>query len=273
MKINEIEFKTEKEDILSEILKKKFSKRFYRFLKYSQADITVDGIFLEWYKRVPVGSRILVCFKTLPKEISWPKSNQLPKIVLETEHYLIVDKEPNQLTIPTRGNPESLYQDLLNYLGEQEIHILNRLDKETSGLVVVAKNRYAASLLEPTHEHMERKYLCLVEGDVSLPGTITTYIDKEENSNKRYVSSTGKLAISHYNVICHNEKESLLEFVLETGRTHQIRVHTSHMGHPIIGDQLYGGKAYEQLCLTSYSISFTDPFTQEEIRCTIDKRW
>ncbi|MDE7105976.1 MAG: RluA family pseudouridine synthase [Anaeroplasmataceae bacterium] len=273
MKQNELIISVEKEDILSEILKKNVSKRFYRFLKYSKAEVLVDGEPMEWYKRVSKNAEIRIHYSTLEKEIDWPKTDKLPRIVLETEHYLIVDKEPNLLTIPTRGNPVSLYQQLVAYLGNQEIHILNRLDKETSGLVVVAKDRYAASLLEPTHEHMIRKYLCLVEGKVAESGTISNYIAKEETSNKRYVSDNGKLAISHYRVLEASDEKSVLEFVLETGRTHQIRVHTSHMGHPIIGDRLYGGKENSVLCLTSYNVQFKDPFTNEIIACTIDKEW
>ncbi|MDE7095032.1 MAG: RluA family pseudouridine synthase, partial [Anaeroplasmataceae bacterium] len=261
------------EDVLSEILKKEVSKRFYRFLKYSQAKVLVDGEPLEWFKRVSKGAVIQIFYKTLDKEISWPKVDKLPRIVFENEHYLIVNKEHNLLTIPTRGNPNSLYQQLIAYLGEQEIHILNRLDKETGGLVVVAKDRYAASLLEPTHEHIVRKYLCQVEGRVTSSGTIQNYIAKEEDSHKRFVSKEGKLAISHYQVFETNENSSLLEFVLETGRTHQIRVHTSHMGHPIIGDSLYGGKENPVLCLTSYYVQFKDPFTDEEIHYTIEKEW
>lgn len=273
MKQNELIISVEKEDILSEVLKKSVSKRFYRFLKYSKAEVLVNGEPLEWYKKVSKAAVIRVIYSTPDKEIAWPKVEKLPKIVLETEHYLIVDKEPNLLTIPTRGNPNSLYQQLVAYLGEQEIHILNRLDKETSGLVVVAKDRYAASLLEPTHKHMIRKYLCLVEGKVSGSGTIQNYIAKEETSNKRYISESGKLAISHYRVIEANEDWSLLEFVLETGRTHQIRLHSSYMGHPIIGDKLYGGKDHPVLCLTSFNVQFKDPFTNEEINYSIGKEW
>lgn len=274
MKQNELIINVEKEDILSEIIKSHVSKRFYRFLKSSNAKVLVDGEEMEWYKRIEVGRKITILFETKEKEIDWPKALSLPKIVFENEHYLVVNKEPNLLTIPTRGNPNSLYQQLVAYLGPQDIHILNRLDKETSGLVLVAKDRYAASLLEPTHKHIIRKYLCLVEGCVSSDGTIENYIAKEENSNRRYVSkNTGKLAISHYKVLESNTKESLLEFILDTGRTHQIRLHTSSMGHSIIGDSIYGGKEYHQLCLTSYSIEFKDPFTKESIHCLIDKEW
>ena len=243
----------------------------YRFLKSSQAKVQVNGVSLEWYKMIPKDSEIHVMYETKSKEIDWPASKELPRIVYESEHYLIVDKEANLLTIPTKANPNSLYQQLVAYLGNQNIHILNRLDKETSGLVLVAKDRYAASLLEPTHQHITRKYLCLVEGKVEQSGTLDTYIAKEENSNKRYVAEEGKRAISHYQVLSSNDEESVLEFVLETGRTHQIRVHTSAMGHPIIGDTIYGGKSNPNLCLTSYFIQFLDPFTKKTVEYKIEK--
>jgi 23S rRNA pseudouridine1911/1915/1917 synthase len=159
------------------------------------------------------------------------------------------------------------------YLGINDIHILNRLDKETSGLVVVAKDRYARSLLEPCHEHIVRKYLCLVEGQIKESGRIENYIQKSEDSNKRIVSNEGQIAISNYNVIKVYDDKTLLEFILETGRTHQIRVHTSNMGHPIIGDRMYGNGSGEQLCLTSYYVEFKDPFTNEIVNIEIGKRW
>ncbi|MDE7161620.1 MAG: RNA pseudouridine synthase, partial [Anaeroplasmataceae bacterium] len=79
--------------------------------------------------------------------------------------------------------------------------------------------------------------------------------------------------ISHYQVLSSNDEESVLEFVLETGRTHQIRVHTSAMGHPIIGDTIYGGKSNPNLCLTSYFIQFLDPFTKKTVEYKIEKEW
>lgn len=273
MKENEVKFSVEKEDILSEILKRKFSKRMYRYLKHSKARVLVDGNSIKWYQKVSRGAAIQIFYESKEKEVVWPVAVNLPRIMYESEHYLIVNKEADLLTIPTQANPNSLYQQLVAYLGNQSIHILNRLDKETSGLVVVAKDPYAASLLEPTHKFITRKYLCLVDGRVSADGSIQNYITKEENSNKRYVSNEGKLAISHYHVIDSNEEESLLEFVLDTGRTHQIRVHTSHMGHPIIGDRMYGGKEHNKLCLTSYYVGFIDPFTEEFVECSIDKEW
>ena len=273
MKEKVLVFKVEENNTLSEELKKNLTRKFYRHLKFINATIMVNGEPKRLYEKVFIGDEIKISYKEEEKEFNWPKANKLPKVVFENEHYLIVDKEPDLLTIPTRGNPNSLYQQLVLYLGINYIHILNRLDKETSGLVVVAKDRYARSLLEPTHEHMVRKYLCLVEGKVMKSGRIENFIKKSEDSNKRYIAEDGQLAISNYNVIEVFDDSTLLEFILETGRTHQIRLHSSNMGHPIIGDTIYGNGKGEQLCLTSYSVEFVDPFTKELVKCEIEKRW
>ena len=270
-----LEFEVLENNTLSEELKKNLTRRFYRHLKFINATILVNDNNKKTFEKVYKGDIIKIIYEEVEREFNWPNANKIPNVVFENEHYLIVDKEPNLLTIPTRGNPNSLFQQLVLYLGSNNVHILNRLDKETSGLVVVAKDRYAASLLEPTHEHIIRKYLCLVEGNVEQGGTISNYICKIGDSHKRIVSDKeeGQLAISNYNVLEKNENTTLLEFVLETGRTHQIRVHTSNMGHPIIGDNIYGNGKGEILCLTSYYVEFIDPFTKEKVKIQIEKRW
>ena len=273
MNEKELVFKVECDNTLSEELKKNLTRKFYRHLKHVNATILVNGSPKRLYEKVNEGEEIKIIYKEEAKVFNWPMADKLPNVVFENEHYLIVDKEPDLLTIPTKGNPNSLYQQLVLYLGINDIHILNRLDKETSGLVVVAKDRYARSLLEPTHKNMVRKYLCLVEGKVLESGRIENHIKKDEDSNKRYIAEDGQIAISNYNVLEVYDDKTLLEFVLETGRTHQIRVHTSSMGHPIIGDKMYGNGTGEQSCLTSYDVEFTDPFSNELIKVTIDKRW
>lgn len=275
MKKNILVFKAEENNTLAEVIKKKVSKRFYRHLKFIKAEFWIAGKQKKLFENVKTGEEIEVRYEKMLKEVSWPLSMKMPKIIFENEHYIIVHKEPNLLTIPIQANPNSLYQQLVAYLGSSDVHILNRLDRETSGLVVVAKDRYSASLLEPTHQHIQRKYLCLVEGIVLTDGKIENFIAKCSDSNKRYVSSCqeGKLAISYYSIVKHYEDKTLLEFTLETGRTHQIRVHTSFMGHPIVGDKLYGSKVDGQLCLTSYSVEFEEPYTKEKIFKQIKEAW
>ena len=134
--------------------------------------------------------------------------------------------------------------------------------------MVIAKNRVAANLMQPTHKKMERYYMCLTHGIWDKKeGTIDNYINKDELSNKRFVSNEGKRAISHYRVIEEYDNKTLVEFHLETGRTHQIRVHTSYMGHPICGDLMYGiNDSYNKMELVSYKIEFHHPILNKDIK-------
>lgn len=271
----EIKFIVENDNVLSEELKKNLTRRFYRHLKFINAKIFVNGMSKKNFEKIYKGDIISIKYNEATKDLKWPEAVELPQIVYENENYLIVNKKANLMTIPTKACPNSLYQQICTYLNSTNVHILNRLDFPTSGLVLVAKNRYAASLLSPTHEHIIRKYLCLVEGIIEKDGKIVNNITKSTDSNKRVVCNDdeGQIAISNYKVLKNYTNSTLLEFTLETGRTHQIRVHTSNMGHPIIGDSLYANYKDSILCLTSYYIEFKDPFTFENIQLQIEKGW
>ena len=121
---------------------------------------------------------------------------------------------------------------------------MHRIDKDTSGLIVVAKNNFAhASLAKQFAEHSARRtYEALLEGNLKEEsGTIKTFLNRDKTDRKKYaVSDSGKLAITHYKVLERFVGYTLCEFELETGRTHQIRVHCKYLGHPIVGDKTYG---------------------------------
>ena len=153
---------------------------------------------------------------------------------------------------------------------------MHRLDKNTSGLMVVAKNEKAhISLAKQIKDKTcKRKYLALLEGHLKEnEGKIESFLERSKSDRKKMaVSDKGKLAITNYKVIKSFTTCDLVEFSLQTGRTHQIRVHAKMLGHAVVGDDVYG-KAVKGLngqLLHSYSLTFTHPTTQKEISFEID---
>lgn len=266
---------------LTDELRNHISKRYYRNLKANNASYYVNGKIYPTYLNVYKGDNIRVEIDLEENNIDWPLIENTCRIEYEDDNYLVINKPGGLLSIPTMAEPNSVYQQIAYYLKQKNepmtISILNRLDKETSGLMVIAKNRLAAYNLQPTHEHMIRKYLCLCEGIFEIKeDKIINYIDKDDNSNKRFITNgeSGKIAISNYKVINEINGNSLVEFILDTGRTHQIRLHTSNLGHPIIGDKMYGhGKDNDKLYLHSYYVEFYDEFKNEKIVITVKEDW
>lgn len=172
-------------------------------------------------------------------------------IVYEDADIAVINKPQGMVVHPAPGNYEHTLVNALLYhfntlsdSGSVRPGIVHRIDKDTSGLLVVAKNDKAhTNLASQIAKHTARRcYIALLEGNVKTEqGTIQTFLDRDKRDRKKYaVSDSGKFAITHYKVLSHFDGYTLCEFVLETGRTHQIRVHSKHMGHPIVGDMVYG---------------------------------
>lgn len=184
-------------------------------------------------------------------------------ILYEDEYYLIVDKPRGMPSIPSRKYPDkTLANALTAYYQDQgivaRIHLVNRLDKDTEGLLLVAKSAQAHQILSQNIKQVKRVYRCLVEGRLRESGTVDQPIFKSETMIKRVVDQRGQAAITHYRPIRVSGDTTLVECKLETGRTHQIRVHLAHLGYPIIGDTLYG--TGNRLALRSCELSFEHPF-------------
>lgn len=202
------------------------------------------------------------------------------KIVYEDPDLLVVDKPQGLVVHPCQSTKSGTLvngllakvKDLSGINGKLRPGIVHRLDKNTSGLMLVAKNDFAhvelAKMIK--EKSVKRKYLALLDEIVwENSGHIENFLARDPKNRKKYaVSATGKLAISNFVVKKRYETCSLVEFSLVTGRTHQIRVHSAFIGHPVVGDELYG-KAVRGLrgqLLHSYSLEFRHPRTGEEMK-------
>ena len=205
-------------------------------------------------------------------------------IVYEDSDLIVINKPQGLVVHPCSSTKEGtlvnglLYRikDLSGINGVLRPGIVHRLDKNTSGLMIVAKNdkahvSLAAQIKDKT---CKRKYLALVNGHFKNDkGHIETYIERDKKDRKKMaVSDKGKLAITNYKVKERYDKFDLVEFSLQTGRTHQIRVHCKALGHTIVGDDVYG-KAEKNLngqLLHSYSLEFVHPSTGKIMNFTIE---
>jgi len=185
-----------------------------------------------------------------PAQGSW-KAQAIPlEIVHEDGDILVINKPPGLVVHPGAGNPEgTLLNALLNHAPALAVlpraGIVHRLDKDTSGLMVVAKTERARQhLIEQLQEHsVEREYLTIVNGVMVAGGTIDAPIGRHRTQRTRMaVSDRGKPAVSHYRVMKKYRAHTLVQVKLESGRTHQIRVHMAHLHYPVVGDPVYGGR-------------------------------
>ena len=193
-------------------------------------------------------------------------------IVYEDAYYLLVNKPSGISTMPNRSHySENLGGAICHYLQNNQpdftLRILNRLDKDTSGLVLVAKN----SIAQKDIKNIEKTYLALCEGVIDEPCTISkpilTVRDNGINQQKRVVSEQGQAASTFVLPIKTIENTTLLSITLKQGRTHQIRLHLSSIGHPLVGDALYG-KASDRInhaALCCNKLSFYHPYLKKKL--------
>ena len=217
-----------------------------------------------------------------PKEVELKAENIPLEIIYEDKDIIVVNKPKGMVVHPANGNPDgtlvnavmAICKDSLSGIGgELRPGIVHRLDKDTSGIIIVAKNDKAhINLSEQIKNHkIEKTYIALVKGNVKEnQATINMPIGRSNKDRKKMaVTKNGKTAITHFKVLKRYDKYTLLEVKIETGRTHQIRVHLSQIGYPIVGDMVYSnGKnewGIEGQCLHAKSLKFKHPITGKEM--------
>ena len=212
------------------------------------------------------------------------KAQEIPiEIIYEDKDIIVVNKPKGMVVHPANGNPDgtlvnaimAICKDSLSGIGgEIRPGIVHRLDKDTSGLLIVAKNDKAhVKMSEQIKNHEVKKtYIALVRGVViENEATIDMPIGRSTSDRKKMsVIKTGKNAVTHIKVLKRYDKYTLLEINIETGRTHQIRVHLSYIGYPIIGDYIYSNGKNEfgviGQCLHAKSLEFKHPITGEQMK-------
>ena len=202
-------------------------------------------------------------------------------IIYEDECFLILNKPVGIAVHPSISHyTDSLANGVKFYFEsiglKRKIRPINRLDLNTSGLVIFAKNEYVQESLikQMQNKTFEKYYIAFVEGTFAdKEGTINLPIDRKENSIiERCIAENGQIAITDYKVLSEYDNFSIVECYLQTGRTHQIRVHMSAIGHPLLGDTLYGTSSslINRQALHSYKISFIHPITKQILTLSCD---
>lgn len=271
---------------ISDFLKSKgyTSSNIVELKKYENG-IVLNGTWAYMNQKPAILDRLLV------RVCEYKKSeNILPVFIkldikYEDEDIVVVNKPSGMPIHPSLNNYENSMANALMYCYREKNFVfrcINRLDRDTTGLTVVAKHFLSAGILNTSMQKREikRVYNAIVEDDGSLTerGTVDAPIAREDNTLiKRKVSSEGQRAITHFKVLKRLNGASLIELRLDTGRTHQIRVHMNYIGHPLVGDYLYNERYYDKEnvrpLLHSKSLSFIHPITGENLylECELPK--
>lgn len=238
--------------------------------------VFVDGKAVTQFNHLLEPGQVITIGKNTPK----PAANQVfgMTIVYEDKDLIVVNKKAGLLTIATENEKrDTVYSILSNYVKEQDeknkIFIVHRLDRETSGLMMFAKNSEMQELLQESWKQTisERSYLAVIDGRMEKPeGTYRSYLfeSKVFKMHSSQIPEKGQEAITHYSTLKSNDLYSLLKVTLETGRKNQIRVHLQDLNHPIIGDKKYGSVSNPigRLGLHAWILAFRHPLTGKMVR-------
>lgn len=269
--INEEENLTLKEVLLDKL---NFSVRSLSKMKRYKT-VKVNNTYIRPADKINKGDLIEV---RIEEDMADFKPQDLKLSILYDDFDIImVNKPPFMVVHPTKSHYENtIANGITHYIMEKDekvkVRFVNRLDMNTSGLVIVAKNPYAQFVLssDMKDDKVEKMYIAVVKGIVESDfGTINEPIYRPtDDSIKRIVHEDGQPSVTHFEVVERLKDATVLKLKLETGRTHQIRVHLNHIGHGIIGDELYGyvdENLIQRQALHAFSLKFKQPRTREDL--------
>lgn len=248
-----------------------------------EGNVTVNGIKAAKSGALLKAGDVVVIVNPAPKELDLSPQDIPIEIVWQDEDFAVVNKPQGMVVHPAPGAYDNTLVNALLFKlsslsginGVARPGIVHRLDKDTSGLLVVAKNDFAHISLQKqiAEKSAKRYYYALVDGVVQKDsGEIRNFLARSTADRKKYaVAKDGRLAITLYKVVKRYSVYTLMEYELKTGRTHQIRVHSRYIGHPVVGDRTYGGSDAFGLngqLLHAYKLVLTHPRTGEEMTFT-----
>ena len=217
-----------------------------------------------------------------PEELKIKPEEIKLDVIYEDKDLIVINKPQGMITHPASGIYKGTLVNALLYHCKDSLSgingvlrpgIVHRLDKDTSGLIIACKNDKSHKEIakQIKERKVKRSYLAIVHRKVQYDkGTINKPIGRHKvHRGKMAVVPNGRQAITHFKILKRFDKYTLLECSLETGRTHQIRVHMSSIGHPIVGDKIYGKKEESEMMLHAYKLIFIHPRTKKEIKLEI----
>ncbi|MDD7305804.1 MAG: RluA family pseudouridine synthase [Peptoniphilaceae bacterium] len=248
-----MKFRADKKERLDKYISDKFEtiprNKIKDFIKKNL--IRVNNNIKKPSYKLEIGDLVSISDELFKKAEILPEKMDL-KVVFENNDYAVIDKDENVIVHPAgpivsgtlvNGIMER-FKSLSDLGGENRLGIVHRLDKDTTGLIIIAKNNKAYLYFKNLFQErkVDKTYITIVHGNFDKKfGHIETYIDRNKyNRKKMAVSDEGRIAITTYEVLKEVEGYSLLEVKIKTGRTHQIRLHMQYINHPILGDSLYG---------------------------------